>query len=260
LDNTSVIASGSGNIEMIPNESYVANSAEIVSGLSSIESKVDIVDTNVDSILLDTDELQQNQGDWLTATGFSTFDPATDTIANVTLVDTTTTNTDMRGTDGANTVAPDNAGITANGSAISSLNDISLSEIEGSTVLAKEATLSGKASQSSIDALNDFDPVNDSVANVTLVDTTTTNTDMRGTDSVPTNPLLDNDARLNNLDATISSRSDFNNSTDEVITDSDSREGSKADISSLGTHADLDVINNGVKKSSKLIPHNEDLP
>jgi hypothetical protein len=135
-----------------------------------------------------------------------------------------------------------------------------LSEIEGSTVLAKEATLSGKASQSSIDALNDFDPVNDSVANVTLVDTTTTNTDMRGTDSVPTNPLLDNDARLNNLDATISSRSDFNNSTDEVITDSDSREGSKADISSLGTHADLDVINNGVKKSSKLIPHNEDLP
>ena len=33
----------------------------------------------------------------------------------------------------------------------------------------------------------------------------------------PINPLLDNDARLNNLDATISSRSDFDNSTDEVI-------------------------------------------
>ncbi len=39
------------------------------------------------------------------------FDPATDTVANVTLVATTTTNTDMRGTDGANTVAPDNTGI-----------------------------------------------------------------------------------------------------------------------------------------------------
>lgn len=34
-------------------------------------------------------------------------------VANVTLVDTTTTNSDMRGTDGANTVAPDNAGIAA---------------------------------------------------------------------------------------------------------------------------------------------------
>lgn len=41
------------------------------------------------------------------------FDPANDTVARVTLVDTTTTNTDMRGTDNANTVAPDNAGITA---------------------------------------------------------------------------------------------------------------------------------------------------
>lgn len=34
------------------------------------------------------------------------FDPAADTVAHVTLVDTTTTNTDMRGTDGANTVTP----------------------------------------------------------------------------------------------------------------------------------------------------------
>jgi hypothetical protein len=37
--------------------------------------------------------------------------------------------------------------------------------------------------QSAISALNDFDPANDIVARVTLVDTTTTNTDMRGTDN-----------------------------------------------------------------------------
>lgn len=37
----------------------------------------------------------------------------TRTIARVTLVDTCTTNTDMRGTDGANTTAPDNASIAA---------------------------------------------------------------------------------------------------------------------------------------------------
>jgi len=41
------------------------------------------------------------------------FNPATDTVANVTLVETTTANSDMRGTDGANTVVPNNAGITS---------------------------------------------------------------------------------------------------------------------------------------------------
>jgi hypothetical protein len=38
------------------------------------------------------------------------FNPAIDTVARVTLCDTTTTNTDMRGTDGANTTVPDAAG------------------------------------------------------------------------------------------------------------------------------------------------------
>jgi len=42
------------------------------------------------------------------------------------------------------------------------------------------------ATQASIAALNDFDPASDTVAHVTLVDTTTTNTDMRGTDSAIT--------------------------------------------------------------------------
>jgi hypothetical protein len=41
------------------------------------------------------------------------IDEATGTVARVTLVDTCTTNSDMRGTDGANMVAPDNAGIAA---------------------------------------------------------------------------------------------------------------------------------------------------
>lgn len=41
------------------------------------------------------------------------FSWATDTVANVTTVATTTTNTDMRGTDSANTVAPDNASIAS---------------------------------------------------------------------------------------------------------------------------------------------------
>lgn len=51
------------------------------------------------------------------------FNQSLDTVANVTLVATTTTNTDMRGTDGANTVTPDNAGISANGNSIAALNN-----------------------------------------------------------------------------------------------------------------------------------------
>lgn len=45
--------------------------------------------------------------------GLSTFNPSVDTVARVTLVDTVTTNTDMRGTDNANTVEPDNSSIAA---------------------------------------------------------------------------------------------------------------------------------------------------
>jgi len=46
------------------------------------------------------------------------------------------------------------------------------------------------ATQADIAALNDFDPANDTVARVTLVDTTTTNTDMRGTDGANTQTPL----------------------------------------------------------------------
>ena len=49
--------------------------------------------------------------------GLSTFDPTTDTVARVTLVDTVTVNSDMRGTDSAmlavSYTAPDNASITS---------------------------------------------------------------------------------------------------------------------------------------------------
>ena len=60
-------------------------------------------------------------------------------VSNVTLVATTTTNTDMRGTDGANTVAPDNASIAA-------------------ILVDTETDI-----PASIAALNNFDPATDTV-------------------------------------------------------------------------------------------------
>ena len=94
----------------------------------------------------------------------SYFDPAVDAVANVTLVATTTTNTDMVGTDGANTTVPDAAGTAA------SLHSTTDTLITNRTLLAAAY----------------FDPAVDAVANVTLVATTTTNTDMVGTDGANT--------------------------------------------------------------------------
>jgi hypothetical protein len=51
-------------------------------------------------------------------------------VVNVANVAVCASNTDMRGTDGANTVAPDNTGIAANGTAISNLNDINATDVE----------------------------------------------------------------------------------------------------------------------------------
>jgi len=134
--------------------------------------------------------------------GASTFDPTTDAVANVTTVQTTVSNTDMRGTDGANTVAPDNAGIASNGSAIAALNDFdpandavanvtlvatctTNTDMRGTdganTVAPDNAGIS--ANGTAISNLNDFDPATDTVANVTTVQTTVSNTDMRGTDN-----------------------------------------------------------------------------
>ena len=87
---------------------------------------------SITAILADTNELQVNQGQWVTATGFNTVAPDNASIAAI-LADTA----DLQANQGQwltatgfNTVAPDNAGITANGAAISALNDLTASEVE----------------------------------------------------------------------------------------------------------------------------------
>jgi len=100
----------------------------------------------------------------------SYFDASTDTVANVTTVATTTTNTDMRGTDSAATAA-------------------NLATVDGNVdaiLVDTSTTIPGQ-----ITGLNDFNPTSDAVANVTLVGTTTTNTDMRGTDNAATSAKQD---------------------------------------------------------------------
>jgi len=106
------VASVTGSVASVTGAVASVTAAVVTDAASRTASKADVsglatsaalatVDANIDTILVDTNELQTNQGNWSTATGFSTFNPATDTVANVTTVATTTTNTDMRGTDSA---------------------------------------------------------------------------------------------------------------------------------------------------------------
>lgn len=110
--------------------------------------------------------------DWDTnpdsTTGYVMLPCPSDTVSiSEILADVTGLNGDaMRGTDSANTVVPDPAGTAA----------------------------------SLIGGLNDFDPANDDVAVVDLVNTTTTNTDMRGTDNAALASVCTN-TRLSELDA-----------------------------------------------------------
>ena len=102
---------------------------------ATTDGKVDGVQTTADAIEVDTQDIQgrlpaalvtgridANVGSILddvqSATDLKDFadagyDPATNKVQGVVLVDTTTTNTDMVGTDGANTVVPDVAGTAA---------------------------------------------------------------------------------------------------------------------------------------------------
>jgi hypothetical protein len=154
------------------------------SALSAIDAKIDTIDGIVDAILIDTNELQTNQGNWITATGFSTFNPTTDVVAHVTLVDTVTTNTDMRGTDSAPTAAAIRTEIDSNSTQLSAIAGVTAKvsdtlEDDGGiyrfTANALEEAPSGggggdatAANQTTIiNALSDIDTVVDAI----LVDT-----------------------------------------------------------------------------------------
>ena len=237
------------------NEIFVIERDAPVPSLTTAESAK--LDSIVD-ILADTNELQLNQANFATAdvSNLSTFNPSSDVVANVTLVATTTTNTDMRGTNSV--VIPSNLSTfdpvndtVANVTLVATTTDLTnggggsgggltvaqaaeLTGIKAKTDILTftgsdiKATLDGEAvvtdsasrnaSKADVSGLSTFDPTTDTVANVTLVATTTTNTDML---TLPTN--------LSTFDA----------SSDEVITDAASRTASQADVSGIVSNTNL---------------------
>lgn len=241
-----------GTIAALPTDADVnaACDTAISDAVLATAANLAIVDGNVDSILADTNELQTNQGNWLTATGFSTHsaadvktaieaagshlaliledtgttipasiidlptdadvnaacdtainDAALATAANLATVDTVvdsiledtgttlpTTLTNMSGatfdtlTDSLEALRNrgDAAWITATGFATpTNITAGTITTVTNLTNAPADMALdSTVAKEATVAALNNFDPAADTVAHVTLVDTTTTNTDM----------------------------------------------------------------------------------
>jgi len=100
-------------------------------GLVSIQDDVDaiLVDTGttLDALIKDIPTVAEFEARSLLAADYVVVG---DTIAGVTLVDTCTTNTDMKGTDGANTTVPDPAGTAATPAEVATaLSDINLDHL-----------------------------------------------------------------------------------------------------------------------------------
>jgi hypothetical protein len=66
------------NVYPVTLSSYKADVSGLAtsSALATVSGKIDTIDGIVDTILVDTNELQTNQGNWTTATGFSTHSAA----------------------------------------------------------------------------------------------------------------------------------------------------------------------------------------
>ena len=120
-------------------------------------------------------------------------------------------------------------------------------------------TDTGTTIPAQISALNDFDPASDTVANVTLVATTTTNTDMRGTNSgALASSLSITNSNINAIKTktdqfvfTVANQVDANALTGGTssadiytyFTDGTREDAFKADVSNLATSASIAALN-----------------
>ena len=151
----------------------------------------------------------------------SYFDPAADTVANVTTVATTTTNTDMRGTDSAALAS------VATEARLSELDAVTAGKMANQVdIIQTDTTTDIPASITSLNDVAATDIVSGgaittsagAVSTVTTVGTTTTNTDMRGTDSAAL-ASVETEARLSELDAGTGGK--MANQVDLIKTDTD---------------------------------------
>lgn len=150
---------------------------------TALIAKVDLIDANVNAILSDTNELQTNQGDWVTATGFAT--PANITDSETAII--TEINTNETKIDTINTV---------------------VDAIKAKTDTLENTDLTGVALESSVQSIK---AKTDTLVNTDLtgIATTTNVTDAR--DSVITE-INANETKIDSLQTSVNNLS-FDDST-----------------------------------------------
>ena len=230
-----------------------------------IDGNIDVPSTNNPDLARNTTAQTVIDALTIEIDGLNDFNPATDTVARVTLVDTTTVNTDMV-----------DVSALALEASVQGLNDVSASDVYAeftalSNADAFKADVTALATSAQIAALNDFNPATDTVARVTLVDTTTVNSDMVDVTGMALEASVQalNDpsaadiynyftgltrANLFKADVTalatsadISALNDFNPATDTVarvtLVDTTTTNTDMVDISGLATSAEIASLN-----------------
>ena len=190
-----------------------------------IDGNIDVPSTNNPDLARNTTAQTVIDALTIEIDGLNDFNPATDTVARVTLVDTTTVNTDMV-----------DVSALALEASVQGLNDVSASDVYAeftalSNADAFKADVTALATSAQIAALNDFNPATDTVARVTLVDTTTVNSDMVDVTGMALEASVQ---ALNDPSA-----ADIYN----YFTDLTRANLFKADVTSLATSADISALN-----------------
>jgi hypothetical protein len=138
-----------------------------------------------------------------------------------------------------------------------------LAEIEGSTVLAKEATVAAKASQASVNAIPTTPLL---AANYTAPDNAGIASIKAKTDNLPSSPAAVGSAMM--LAATTHTGAVIPRVTlvDTTSTNTDMRgtDGAITSLAGISTKTDIDaaltVVNDNVKLASLFIPATDDIP
>lgn len=137
-DVQTAVASSLSTYDAATNSAIASVQTAVIGEVNANETKIDGIVTSVAAILADTNELQTNQGDWATATGFSTFDASTDGV----IVTTNNDKTDyfisgsISRLDGLNTVLTTQH--TTTQTAISNLNNLSAADVTGAVPTASQ--------------------------------------------------------------------------------------------------------------------------
>lgn len=140
-----VFTISTGSVLTSLQEGQLEQASEAQAVNTKVGTPVATVSTDIAGVQTDTTAILVDTGTTIPASiaALNDFDPATDTVANVTTVNTTTINSDMRGTDGANTVVPDNTSITAIKAKTDSLTFTKAGEVDANIQSVNDTTVQG---------------------------------------------------------------------------------------------------------------------